>query len=295
MFTRQPLAAAQQPHVRLADADAGSLHGTTARVTGAPSSGGIGPGPTIVDDPGSATTDLSNDGISALRLAMRAVPSSIVNHGSRAGRGRSRAQGRVTPLVRDGAVISKVFNISAARPMPNFTSLEQSIRVTITGTTVAAFVTSAANPTYQATSFSLNNFGVASYLGLFDQYRIDQIEVWITANQVNVNAAIPELATAVDLDDANTPTSFSIIQNKQGSITTGGEAGHYHRWKPHMAVALYGGAFTSYGNVVADWIDSASPAVEHYGLKLASTAATTVMSYALEYRAVVSFRGPSIP
>jgi len=61
-----------------------------------------------------------------------------------------------------------------------------------------------------------------------------------------------------------------------------------------MAVAAYSGAFTSYSNLVGGWIDSASPAVQHYGIKLATPIATGSIAYTMTARAVVSFRSPGI-
>jgi len=62
-----------------------------------------------------------------------------------------------------------------------------------------------------------------------------------------------------------------------------------------MAVAAFSGAFTSYSNVPAGWIDSASPGVQHYGLKLYfESTPFGVISYEYSVRAKVSFRGPGI-
>jgi hypothetical protein len=133
---------------------------------------------------------------------------------------------------------------------------------------------------------------VTEYTNAFDQYRIDQLEVWLELVG-NQDAALGTLVTAVDLDDANVPTGPTQIQDKQGALVGSGAAMRYHRWVPHVAVAEYSGAFTSYGNVPATWIDTASPGVLHWGFKTAA-AAYTVASYNLTVRAVISFCAPGL-
>ena len=232
--------------------------------------------------------------VAELRAGLAAVPVGMVAASQR----RTRRQlGKIQPLVREGQVVSRAFNISAGRPMPTLVSLEQGIRVTM-GYSLAAWLTTSTVATVTAgLAFTLSSFaGATSYLTVFDQYRFDQIEVWLASNRVAVNADIPVLFSAVDLDDAAAPSSTAQVEQKQGAIVTGAEVGHYHKWKPHMAVAAYSGSFTSYANEPAQWVDSGSPNVQHYGLKggitLSSDPGTTV---SLIVRAVVSFRGPGVP
>jgi len=149
---------------------------------------------------------------------------------------------------------------------------------------------------FASQAFALSNFpGSSSLLSVFDQYRFEQIEVWVENTSPNSVAQFPNVVTAVDLDDANLPTSLSQIEDHMGALFTLGPAGHYHRFKPHLAVAAYSGAFTSYANMPSQWIDSASSNVAHFGLKAgSSTNATTAYQYSLTARAVVSFRAPTI-
>jgi hypothetical protein len=133
-------------------------------------------------------------------------------------------------------------------------------------------------------------------LTMFDQYKIEQLEIWLTPDTTVTNLSRTMIASAIDLDDAATPTSFLTVSDKQGSLVTSGQAGHYHKWKPHMATAVYSGAFTSFANEPAGWIDSGSPNVQHYGVKSATSGADgVVVRYSLEVRGVLSFRSPSVP
>jgi hypothetical protein len=223
----------------------------------------------------------------AARFLMTAMPAGLPSS-------KKLGSRKATKLAKDGQSIGSVYNIVAARPQPSLTRLEQSITVTLGYPIQSAITTSIVANTYGAYSFALSNFSDnAQYIALFDQYRFDQIEVWLSP--ANALASGGNYVTAVDLDDANVPTTYSSVESKQGSITSGVVAAHYHKWKPHTAIAAYSGSFTSYSNQVAGWIDSASPNVAHFALKYAiqSTPGATVL-YNFEARAVISFRAPGI-
>jgi hypothetical protein len=228
--------------------------------------------------------------------SLLAVPAGMVgqsrrNPGKKSGRRASR-------LAREGQIISRMFDALGSRPQPsNGLSLEQGIQMELTvefenflisGTIAGASV-------LIGRSFAVSDFSAAtSLLSVFDQYRFEQIEVWLETKNPNGVGDFPTLYSAVDLDDNASPTSLVQIQDHQGSIVAVAPAGHYHRFRPHMAVASYSGAFTSYANVPATWIDSASPNVQHYGFKAAAKNSVTAFGFALTVRAVLSFRAPAI-
>jgi hypothetical protein len=191
-----------------------------------------------------------------------------------------------------------LFDNRASRPQPtNGVSLEQSIQMELTVVTPAVIVSSGTTgvTTVASRAFAVSDFsGAVALLGVFDQYRIDQIECWLENQNPNANANTPELYSAVDLDDANAPAGLQAIQDHQGAIVSGGYAGHYHKWAPHVAVAVYSGAFTSFSNSPSAWIDSASPNVQHYGLKMAVVSTGASQQFNLVARAVISFRAPAI-
>lgn len=71
----------------------------------------------------------------------------------------------------------------------------------------------------------LNSFaGVSAYLALFDQYRIDLLEVWLeprfSVSTVSANTGV--LVTAIDLDDATAPASYTEVAEHQSSISSSG-------------------------------------------------------------------------
>lgn len=208
---------------------------------------------------------------------------------------RKRRSGKMAPLAKEGEVISKLFNEVAGRPYPVFNRLEQEIRVVMIGSVNTFLTTNTVSQVVATQAFALN--AVADYsqfLAVFDQYRISQIEVWLEPVG-SQEATFAGLATAVDLDDSNNPSTIANVQAKQGAIMAGGGSSRYHRWQPHVAVATYSGTFTSYGNVPSMWIDAASPSVQHYGFKAAALPTPSgAITYSLTYRYVVDFRAPGL-
>jgi len=159
------------------------------------------------------------------------------------------------------------------------------------------FTTSTSLFSGAAYAVALNFFSdYASYTSLFDEYKIDLLEAWVDPSLINSSTVGSTLYhTCVDLDDANTPANAADVAARQGVVTSLTGTGHYHKWRPYVANALYSGAFTSYGSEPSPWIDCASPGVQHFGLKGVTNAADGVArAMNLTIRALVSFRGSSI-
>lgn len=164
--------------------------------------------------------------------------------------------------------------------------------------TAAWLTTSITVPVFKSEVFIISNFAsAAAYLTVFDQYKFDHIEVWIEPvnSSGSAIALVGQFASTVDLDDANTPAAIGDVIDHQSAVITNGECGHYHKWQPHMATAVYSGAFTSFANEAADWIDSASPNVQHYGIKSGNVSATSIpLIYSISVKARISFRQAGI-
>jgi len=136
----------------------------------------------------------------------------------------------------------------------------------------------------------------STFASVFDQYKIDFIECWFTpwgsgtAIAYNNNVRI---YSAVDYDDASTGTlSPSTIQEYTNCVTTRCNEGHYIKFRPHQAKAIYGGAFTQFGNEVAGWVDCGSTSAQFYGVKLVCepTGSASDIKIDLFSRITVSFR-----
>jgi hypothetical protein len=229
----------------------------------------------------------------AILAGLLALPVGMVNRTSHV---KSKGKSKARKLVKDGQAYQRFFNPVAGRPRPdNGISLEQSISLEMTFAVPSFFTTSTSNPTFASLMISANSFSGTPFLvTVFDQYKVDQLEVWLEPINPASSGTFPMLYTSVDLDDAAVPTNVGQVQDKPGALVGLGGGGRYHKWKPHIAVASYSGTFTSYSNMVAGWIDSASPSVTHFGLKIAASPGLSAVSYDLTVRAIMSWRAPVI-
>lgn len=137
--------------------------------------------------------------------------------------------------------------------------------------------------------------GSATLCALFDQYRIDRVEVWLFGGATQATTGAPENGvwmSAVDLDSGGTPASFNAMQAHSGVVQTSLLSAHYHSFVPQIADAAYSGAFTSFAGSDPVWIDTASSAVQHYGIQAyAGNSTTTGVLITYIARLTCSFRG----
>jgi hypothetical protein len=177
----------------------------------------------------------------------------------------------------------------------NYIPDNQIYKVSQTVASGGALTTSTTLPTFATLSgFTFNLLDqAASFEAVFDQYRFDEVEVWMYPRLSSNNSASgnPGLfASVIDYDDSNALTTFAQALDYTNCVTSSGLMGHYHRFQPHCATAAYSGTFTSYANQEGLWIDMASPAVLFYGVKLASTVTSSVETYDSIYRFHFSLR-----
>jgi hypothetical protein len=137
----------------------------------------------------------------------------------------------------------------------------------------------------------------ASFTAVFDQYRIDEVEITFrpgitVANTLTGN--LPQLYTVVDYDDTTTTgfTAASFVQYSNCTQSVGETV--VRRFKPHVANGLYAtsATFVGFGNEVAPWIDTSSPLVVHYGCKFGCDGApgTAYQTYLISTRVKISFK-----
>jgi len=215
-----------------------------------------------------------------------------MNHLARGSKRRGKGAGRGRKANRDGCIV-KAFNIVGPRPRPSLVSSLAQINVTMESTGTL-FTTSTTVPVFSGSSFTVGSFdSSAEYLGLFDQYRIDRLELTITP-MIASTAVFADIAYAIDYDDANTPTAFAAVAAKMKSYVGLGGVGVMLSFVPHVALGAYSGTFTGFSNEEAMWIDSGSPSVQHYALKTAAMPTPVAIPYIINLRALVSFRCPAI-
>lgn len=127
-----------------------------------------------------------------------------------------------------------------------------------------------------AYSFQINNLpNSAEFLSLFDQYRIVKVQMRFIPYQTvaNPTASKSILVTVADYDDAVVLNSLQEAYQYTSCRITNALGEHVWTIKPRISMAAYGsGIFSSYSNQPAQWIDSGSNTVAHYGIKAYLTA-----------------------
>lgn len=113
--------------------------------------------------------------------------------------------------------------------------------------------------------------GGGDYLAVFDAYRIREIEVTIRPSYTAgfASFAAPTVYTVIDLDDSN-PLTTAAAFREYGNVTLSQYETVVRKWVPRINLPAYisGGANTGSIPVPAPWIDAASVAVEHHGIKI---------------------------
>lgn len=135
----------------------------------------------------------------------------------------------------------------------------------------------------------------SEFTALFDQYRITRIETTFMPTITEISAlgsfTNSYLLTAIDYDDSNAYATLNdALQVATASITpltkpvTRG-------FSPRLALAAYSGTFTSYAQAPpGQWVDCASPGVQHYGLKCAVPLTGSIQTWRVLHRYFLEFR-----
>jgi len=139
-----------------------------------------------------------------------------------------------------------------------------------------------------ALNFKLSDLATYASLSLYDQYRIDKVEVTICPQMINNVTkgttgadvmVLPYLVTAVDLDDSTTPATLSaVLSNTTAQVHGVFNHNVTRTFVPNIAMSAYQGAFTGYATEQPQWLDTSTPDVQHYGLKYSIEAASTTTS-----------------
>jgi hypothetical protein len=129
-----------------------------------------------------------------------------------------------------------------------------------------------ATPVFYLPVFTFNLIGdYSSLAAVFDQYKINMIEFILTPRLQDpglTGSAVGYSYVVLDYDDASTPGSIPALTSYSNCITSSVAHPVRRCFRPRIAVAAYGaGAFTSYKNEAAGWIDMSSTAVPHFGVK----------------------------
>ncbi len=204
------------------------------------------------------------------------------------GRGKmgSKAESRITR--------ARLFN-ATGMPQPMKEPTNNAVyRFTHVSEALGALTTSTTVPSTYSQYFALSQFNdVSSLTAIFDQYMIEAVEIWLIPRNSIVSgntANTGVMHTVVDYDDANTLASVGAAANYANVMVGSGVEGHYRRFVPHVAAAVYSGAFTSFSNVGRRWIDAASTTVQHYGFKAICTVTDSIYTWDAVWRVHFAFR-----
>lgn len=190
-------------------------------------------------------------------------------------------------LPHDGKVFSYITDVPRA-PSRGL----QVFRLTQTSLISQWHSTSVSVPTFNNVSFYFSQIDqYADLSAVFDQYRIDSVEVYISTEASNLNMTNSgRLITVIDFDDATNLTAVAQAEDYATAITSSCQSNQYRHFVPRMAVGAFSGTFVGFANTRPQWIDAASPGVFHYGVKLACTPTSTAINLDLTIRYNLSFR-----
>lgn len=126
-----------------------------------------------------------------------------------------------------------------------------------------------------AIAFSLDSLpNYTEITSLFDQYRIIEARaqfIPLTASfgpSTNPSVQFPVVYSWIDLDDNITPTTVPEGEQYDTVQAVSNQRFFERVLQPRAAIAMYSGAFTSFGSAPPTmWMDVASPSIQYYGLK----------------------------
>jgi hypothetical protein len=163
-------------------------------------------------------------------------------------------------------------------------------------TVEAATLTSSTTvPVFRSFFFTLGDIAdVTEMSAVFDQYKLEKVEMRLCPSITETLSSAPLIGKAysvIDYDDANVFTSISDPLDYSNCMTWEPNDPIQIELVPHFAYAAYAtGVFSSFANSPPRWIDCASSAVQHYGVKIALTTVNTAVTYTVTLRYLISFR-----
>jgi hypothetical protein len=150
--------------------------------------------------------------------------------------------------------------------------------------------TSAGGEVDGASAFNLGQLAQASTLAaLFDQYRLVEVECWLTPTYQNYGGgnSAARFSVAVDYDNSAT-VAFSSLNQYANVQDISANCGSYSRFKPHTTLSSQ--TNNSAANLTDTWIDCASSGQNWFGLKWACPATNVTYTLNLTTRYHFQFR-----
>jgi hypothetical protein len=218
-------------------------------------------------------------------------------HRNSRGRRRQPHGNRNTGTALATVRLTRSFGLDQA--LPNF-SINESKTSDHIYSTMSTYQVSAYHTTNNATPtfaiHTINSADIADFTSLgavFDQFRLDRVEIWMLPRFIPTGPTINmgTMISVIDYDDSNALASTTAALAYENSLPTTGGLCHYRSFTPHLAPALYGGSFTQFGNLRSNamWVDAASNP-NYYGLKTASTITDAAYNWDLIVRVYHSWK-----
>jgi hypothetical protein len=150
--------------------------------------------------------------------------------------------------------------------------------------------------------FQLNGIDNVSYFtSLFDQYRIDCVILHIIPSQnalqvpTQSTTEFVNLYCVIDYDDSTALSSTASYREYDNCVILAPGESCKRQFQPRVALSTYAaGAFGAYANLGGIWVDTASPSVQHYGIKVGvppcDASQTLLQEWKLEVEYFISFR-----
>jgi len=157
----------------------------------------------------------------------------------------------------------------------------------------SVITSSAGGQVFIAQKFAFSDLPqVTSFQAIFDQYKIEALEIWITPSSTTSPSVLPsQYVAVVDYDEATNPSSFAQLLQYQNVNEVPFTNGVYYHFTPHTGMSIGApGTFGGAGNITAPWIDSASPSTPHYGIKIGMYASAVTVSLQIRARFHMAFR-----
>jgi len=175
------------------------------------------------------------------------------------------------------------------------TQLVQQSGMTLpTGTAaVGSLIRASTSDVFESYAFCLADIpNVTSLSALFDQYRIEEIQLrfrsrspgLFVANSSSPNYSCPQLMAVVDRDDNTAPSTLLELQQYDNCQQISTQDSLDIILKPSVTPSVFsGGAFSGYSVEESGdlWLDVANASIPHYGVKvgLSSLVATSTQRY----------------
>jgi len=144
--------------------------------------------------------------------------------------------------------------------------------------------------------FALNVLdNAASFANVWDQYRLDAVRVTVKPQNnavqlvTNSTTALTQLYAVIDYDNVTALGTVAAAREYANCIVLEPGESFVRTFQPRLAVNVYGGAFGSFGNSPPMWLDSASPGVQHYGMKFLVPGVTVGQTLLQSWDVVVEY------